>query len=281
MLRKPPRLNLDARATAQLDAVVEIVRTVIGRDLIAAYLYGSAVEGGLRWRSDLDVMVVTRRSTTPSEKRQLIDGLLRISGSRATSGPARSIELTSVVQSEVRPWRYPPRIDLLYGDWMRAEFERGDPSPWPSPNPDLGVLLTMVLRAGVPLLGPPAAEVLDPVPFGDLCRAMLDGVPGLLDDLEPDTTNVILTLARIWTTVSTGEIRSKDAAADWAVQRLPETHRAVLVRARAIYVGAERDEWVDLVPRVRSHAEVVIRRIEAAAQRGLDEGTWPRGKDGW
>ena len=43
---------------------------------------------------------------------------------------------------------------------------------------------------------------------------MLDGVPSLMADLADDTRNVLLTLARIWTTVATGEIRSKDEAAD-------------------------------------------------------------------
>jgi streptomycin 3"-adenylyltransferase len=62
------------------------------------------------------------------------------------------------------------------------------------------------------------------------------GVPTLHQppaDLESDTTNVLLTLARIWTTVATGRIRSKHVAADWVTARLPEEHRIVIARARA------------------------------------------------
>ena len=83
----------------------------------------------------------------------------------------------------------------------------------------------MVLLGNRPVFGPPPSEVLDPVPRDDLVRAVVHGIPGLLDDLEPDTANVLLTLARIWTTVATGEIRAKDAAADWVLGRLPEEHR--------------------------------------------------------
>ena len=39
-------------------------------------------------------------------------------------------------------------------------------------------------------------------------------LPALLADLANDTRNVLLTLARIRTTVASGEIRSKDDAAD-------------------------------------------------------------------
>ena len=56
-------------------------------------------------------------------------------------------------------------------------------------------------------------------------------------------------------------IRSKDAAADWALPLLPEEHRAVLAHARDIYLGKEPEEWGDLLPRVRPHADHVIGEI--------------------
>lgn len=96
----------------------------------------------------------------------------------------------------------------------------------------------------------------------DLIRAILEGIPGLLEDLDSETRNVVLTLARIWTTVATGIIRSKDAAADWALARLPEEHRPVLAHARATYLGEEDDSWEDLRPRVRPHVDHVILEIE-------------------
>jgi Aminoglycoside adenylyltransferase, C-terminal domain len=60
---------------------------------------------------------------------------------------------------------------------------------------------------------------------------------------------VIVTLARIWSTVATGAIRSIGDAADWALDRLPEEHRMALARARAIHLGHEEERWDDLQPR--------------------------------
>ena len=95
-----------------------------------------------------------------------------------------------------------------------------------------------------------------------LTRAMLEGIEPLLADLDDDTRNVLLTLARIWTTLGTGEFRSKDAAADWALERLPAEHAAVLVRARAIYLGEVPERWDDLAPRVRPHADYVVAEMK-------------------
>ena len=126
----------------------------------------------------------------------------------------------------------------------------------------------MVRFGNTALFVPPPAAVLEPVPPLDLRRALVAGVPDLLAELEGDTRNVVLTLARIWTTLATGAIRSKDAAAAWALPRLPVAQRPVLARARASYLGDEDERWDDLGPRVRPHAAYVVGVIEQLAAQG-------------
>lgn len=255
--------------TTQTEDIVRLVRQVLGDDVVGMYRHGSAVLDGLRPSSDVDVLVVARRHTTTAQRRALVDGLLPISGSRARHGPARPVELTVVVQSEVRPWRYPPSCEFLYGEWLRADFERGE-TPSPVPSPDLAPLITIALLGNSALCGPPPADVLDAVPPHDLARAIVAEVPDLLAELEADTRNVVLTLARIWTTLATGAIRSKDAAAAWVLTRLPAEHQPVLAHARAVYAGDEEERWDDLAARVRPCVGHLVGAIERlAAQRGL------------
>ena len=254
----------------QTERIVSVVREVLGDVAVGAYLYGSSVLGGLRHGSDIDVLVVALRPTTLDEKRALVTRLMPISGRGDPTGTSHPVELTIVVGSEVRPWRYPPSLDLLYGDWWRAEFARGELTPWVSPNPDLALLLEMVLQANHPLFGPPPADLLDPVPPADFRRALLDVIPALLDEIDGDEANVVLTFARIWTTLETGVIRSKDGAADWALPRLPPEHRPVLEHAKAIYLGDAPEEWAGLAPRIRPHVDHVlgeIRKLPAWAER--------------
>jgi CTP:molybdopterin cytidylyltransferase MocA len=251
----------------QLGRVESLVREVLGPDAIGAYLFGSAAVDGLRPESDLDVLVVSSRATTTEETRRLVDRLLAISGRDAPEGRWRRIELTIVVEAAVKPWRYPPSLDFQYGDWLRGEFERGNLAPWPQTSPDLASLIAMVLSASAAVFGPPPAELFDSVPHDDLVKAMLGDIDRLLDELADDTRNVILTLARIWSTVATGTMRSKDAAADWALERLPGEHRGVLARARAVYRGDEEEHWGDLEPRIRPYADHVVAEIARLTPR--------------
>ncbi|MEV1332009.1 aminoglycoside adenylyltransferase family protein [Micromonospora costi] len=246
---------------AQLQRIVRLVTDTIGPTVLGIYLHGSAVHGGLKPASDLDLLVVTGRRLDDAERRALVHGLLPISGPDAGG---RHVELTVVAQSEVRPWRYPPTLDFLYGDWLREEFQAGR-LPQPTPTPDLALVVTLTLAGDRTLAGPPPADLLDPVPPADVLRATRAGVPDLLVDLPGDTRNVVLSLARVWTTLATGEIRSKDAAADWALTRLPPEHRPVLAYARELYLTRtyREETWTDdLRARVDPCVEAMLAEID-------------------
>lgn len=252
----------------QIERLVAGVHETLRKDLLGAYLHGSAVLGGLRPRSDIDVIVVTTRRTTSEEKRSLVDLLLGLSGRGAAGGPSRPIELDVVVQSELRPWRYPPPFDFHYDELLRKDFESGSLEPWPArTNPDLASAVTMARLGGSSLFGPPPAEVFDPVPRRDYIQAILRDTGTVEEYVDWDTRNVVLTLPRIWSAIETDEVHSKDSAAAWALPRLPETHRHVLERARAAYLGEPEESWDDLLPQVRAYAAHVVGEIERAAHR--------------
>jgi predicted nucleotidyltransferase len=99
---------LNSTESAQVQSILQLVDDVFGDDMPGAYLHGSAVLGGLRPTSDLDILVVLKRRTSAAERRALVEGLLDVSGARARRGPARPVELSVVVENEVRPWRYRP-----------------------------------------------------------------------------------------------------------------------------------------------------------------------------
>jgi streptomycin 3"-adenylyltransferase len=122
----------------------------------------------------------------------------------------------------------------------------------------------MTLAADRPLLGPPPASLLDPVPSHDLVRAVIAGIPGLFDDVEHDTRNVLLTLARVVVTVETGALVAKDEAAEYAIARLPMAHHAVLRRALDAYHGPDYGRFDDLAADVRPCANALRAAIDAA-----------------
>lgn len=256
--------DLPETEQGQIEAVVGLVRDVLPDAVLGAYLFGSSVTSGLRADSDLDILVVSSRRTTEAERRSLIAELLRISRSRDDTTGKRHLEVTIVSQPDIRPWRYPPPMDFQYGDWWRTEFEAGRNEPWNSPNEDLAVVLTSARADGLALFGPPIDRLIDAVPADDLRRASIDVIPDLLEDLDGDVRNVLLTLARVWFTVETGTLASKDVAAAWAIPRLPDGRGAALRLARAGYRGETQDVWDDeAMARSRADAAAMHEAISA------------------
>lgn len=252
----------------QAERVVALLQDVLGDALLGVYLHGSAVIGGLKPTSDLDLFAVTGRRTTPAEQRELIERLMPMSGRGDPTGQSRHLGLEIVAQADVRPWRYPTHMDFQYGDWYRPEFAEGNFAPWDPDNPDLAILLAMVLAADHPLLGPPPGELFGPIPWSDVRRAMLDSIPDLRSYLDGDERNVVLTFLRIWASLETGSFLSKDAAADWAIPRLPDELRPVAARARDLYVeGIADEDWGDLRPLIGPFVDVVIDAIHRTADR--------------
>ena len=231
------------RIPSEATEAARILRDVFGPDLVAVYLYGSAATAGLGPRSDVDILAVVGNETTAELRRALGRELLRASGRYPPiSGEPRPLEVSIFDCALLANFRHPVRGEFVYGEWLREDFETGV-EPAPSINPDFTLLLAQARQEGVSLVGPPAASVLPAVGLEDVRRAIVDSLPDLLGFLEGDERNVILTLARMWFTMSTGRFTSKAAAADWAARRVQPDIASILNLARDGYLGLIVDDW--------------------------------------
>lgn len=97
-------IHQDNKITEQLTQCINLLKDVLGHQFLGMYLYGSSVVGGLQKYSDIDLFVVSERSTTEKEKEKLINRLLQISGIYMKNSKL-PIELTIVVNSEA--YHYP------------------------------------------------------------------------------------------------------------------------------------------------------------------------------
>ncbi len=247
----------------QLNDSLELLKMIFGQDLLGIYLYGSSLVGGLQKYSDIDLFVLTNRATTSEEKTKLIASFLQISGIYMKSSK-RPLEVTIVEKAAVNPWQYPPHFDFQYGDWLRTSFETGIIEPWSTYEmPDLSLIITQVLLKSQTLWGLDPERLLAQVPYHDFMKAMLQDLTRLVADLEDDTRNVLLTLARIWSTLETDAIRSKPAAADWVMNHLPKAYQPVMQRAKSICIGLENEYWDDINVLIKPCADFMVDKINA------------------
>lgn len=226
----------------QISEQVSQVRGVIERHLASAlqavHLYGSALDGGLKPDSDIDLLVTVDARLDEAVRRALLLDLLETSAPPGEGEALRALEVTVVVRNEVVPWRYPARRELQFGEWLRKDILANVFEPAVE-DADLAILLTKARQRSIALTGPAAEELFDPVPQGDFFRAIADtlGQWESSPDWAGDERNVVLTLARMWYSAVNGRIAPKDVAADWAMERLPTEYQPILLEAREAYLG--------------------------------------------
>jgi streptomycin 3"-adenylyltransferase len=254
----------------QLDAALAVLRRHLGGDLKAVHLFGSAVDGGLKPHSDIDLLVTVAVPPGEAVRHALMRDLLAVSAPPGAGDALRPLEVTVVALERVVPGRYPAVRELQFGEWLRADIDDGAFEP-PQADHDLAILLTKARQHSVALAGPPADALLAAVPRADFALALADTTAqwNEPDDWQGDERNIVLALARIWYSVHTGAIAAKDVAAGWALERLPPAQRAVLADARTAYlIGADDDlaaRQQDVAAFVR-HVKAAIDADRAAVQ---------------
>ncbi|MBR8406523.1 AadA family aminoglycoside 3''-O-nucleotidyltransferase [Burkholderia cenocepacia] len=225
---------------AQVAAARVVIERHLGATLEAIHLFGSALDGGLKPRSDIDLLVTVAVRPDEAARRALMSDLLGASAPPGCSGGMRALEVTVVAHGDVVPWRHPARRELQFGEWLRSDLDAGIVEP-PLVDHDLAILLTKAREHSIALVGPPADVLFEPVPARDFVAALLATVAQWQaePDWRDDACNIVLALARIWYSAATGKIAPKDVAAAWVLARLPDAHRPVLAAARTAYLDGD------------------------------------------
>lgn len=247
---------------------VNVAQELIER-IEGAYLFGSAVVGGLHADSDIDILIAVKQKLSLEIRKELVDRLMDISGKIGNPKSIRPLELTIVDLNEITPWQYPPKSEFVYGEWMREQFEN-NLVPDQKTDPDLTIILSNIRQNNIAIIGPHARHLFEAIPQRDLNRAIIESLPDLLDNIKGDERNVLLTLSRMWITVSTGKVVPKDIAADWVTNRLLDYLKPLMITARKAYLGEISDSWSGREKEVTLLIKYMRQKIEdGILQNGL------------
>ena len=228
---------------AQIKRFVRDTRAILGENLAGIYLHGSLALGCFNPdRSDIDLLVVIRQPMAPETKR-LMAGLML-----AQSGAPRPLEVSWVLEMELKRWRHPFPYDLHFSESWRERFEanltRLDWEVWLSREKldrDLAAHFTILLRrGGVVLYGPPVQQIFPVVPVADYIDALFCDFEPCRDRIGDDPVYSVLNLLRVCLFLLEGEISSKEEAGRWGMRNLPDAElRAIAATALGIYAGNE------------------------------------------
>ncbi|WBM38964.1 aminoglycoside adenylyltransferase domain-containing protein [Alcaligenes faecalis] len=248
----------------QLQAALALVQEILNLDLQALYLHGSAVAGGLRPHSDLDILAVVDAPLSDEQRQDLIAALLSISAPHpATPGGPRCIELVVCRLADLQRNEHPAKVEFIYGEWLRDAFREGYLSD-AAADPEYTLLLAQARQQAQLLWGRDVLADVLATPIEHIRQAMRDGVEPLYEGLRGDERNVLLTLARMWRTGVHGDFVTKEQAAEWAIPRLPAELAKTLEYARLAYIGEVLDRWDTRGKEAERLAQALLGNIKQA-----------------
>ncbi|MEH6718871.1 MAG: aminoglycoside adenylyltransferase domain-containing protein [Aurantimonas endophytica] len=221
---------------------LSLLKDRLGTSLSAVYVHGSAVTEGLRRWSDVDLIAIVEKRLPASIRADLSADLLAVSGHYPfdTMG-RRPLEVVILRRADLECPTYPARTEFVYGEWLRDALQ-GGANTEAAASPEFTLLLAQAREEAVALIGPDITDLVPAIPFTVIRRAIGDLLPELIETVEGDERNVLLTLARMWRTATTGQFVSKHEAANWAASQLSDRTAVTLGLARDAYLEIGTDD---------------------------------------
>ena len=255
--------HVPEKVSALLRELAERLPSVLGRNLVGVYLYGSLTQGAFDpKRSDVDCIVVTRRDLSAAQFRRLGEWLARV---RESNPWAAKLQMVFLIRDEVLT-KDSKACHYQFGVLRRGGSD-GNPIIWLN-----------VLESGTVLHGPRPESFVPEITSEVLFEALVREVGYLREEVsekkESEWRDVasyrayaVLTLCRILYSFDKGRIVSKPKAARWALKHLPEQWHN-LIRQAQMNGQDEGSEEISL--------PLIEQFIAYADARLRPEGTGPR-----
>lgn len=235
----------------QINLLGERLGKTLAGDLVGLYVHGSYATGDFDpANSDVDVLAVSRRGLTESERAAITSALLALSGRPAP------IELSVVTLETLRNWRHPAPYELHFGETWRERFEAGIETQGAT-DPDLAAHVAVLRQRGRRLVGAPIADVFPWVPEKDLIDALTRDFEWAAERAEQLHGYLIANAARTLAYLEDHRLRSKREALAQAERWLPKRFVAV--------AATERQSKQPDVDQLRALAAYVVTRLRSAA----------------
>jgi Domain of unknown function (DUF4111) len=237
------------------------LRRLLGDDLVGAWLIGSGALGGaVAESSDLDLVAVCAHAPSVDLIQQLVAELTE----EAMTWPVRGLEFVLYPRAAVASASRSPQfaLNLNVGPRMPLHMSTdaaAEPAHW------FVIDLAILREHGLALHGPPAHELVAPIPRRWLLDALGDGLAWHAAN-EPALHQSVLNAGRAWRFAAEGVWSSKDAAAGWVLAR---TEDPGLVQASLAVRHGDRSRTLDPA-RVNRFVREVQALVQQAASREPD-----------
>jgi len=256
-------MALESAAQTYLDRVRELLVETLGAELVACYVYGSALTPEfVPGRSDVDLLVVSRTWVPMAVERRMVDGL------RALPRPAtlKGLDLWLLPLAVARrPGEVPAFQVQMLTSW---DFVRRD-LPGRYGDPRLAMLLAICRNHADALVGPDPRAVIGRVPLAGILAGMLSDV----NNTRASAHYRVLNACRDLHFLHIGRMCGKLQGAEWARGRLVD---ADLVDAAVAWQTDGAGPWLD-----PDQIDDLTAAVRARLHRAVQDGDVPAGCARW
>ncbi|WP_226673436.1 aminoglycoside adenylyltransferase domain-containing protein [Rossellomorea aquimaris] len=219
------------------------VNTILNEDPLGFYVHGSLTMGGFNPdKSDMDLLVVTKKAISIEMKRKLAAFFLNCSNS------PYPIEISFMNQDQLKVWQHPCPFDFHYSEFWRERYEHdllmgtyefinGNSNT----DPDLAAHITILHNRGICMAGKPIPEAFPIVPRSDYLSSILGDFQDCLDRIEEDPIYCMLNMIRVFWYLEEGVISSKEEACRWWLSTLPKEFSSTVHKVIDCYTSEKTD----------------------------------------
>lgn len=242
--------------------------------LVGLYVHGSLAAGTFRReRSNIDLLAVAARRLLPNERAQVARNLVLLSDARPV--PA-DIDVAVLRESDVRTYVHPMPYQVRYRADLHEPIRRGGVDfQRDERDATLASDIVCARERGVVLVGPPAERLFGPVPWHAYVAGRQEAFLASGRELTARPLTAILAACRVLYGTTSRELHwlSKDDAAAWALERVPDEFRSVVNDALQLYRGSKTAEDVVLHEQaIRAFRSYVAEQAQPAFERATDAG---------
>lgn len=225
--------------------IVDEAKAILEDRFVGFYVHGSLAMGGFNpSRSDIDVLVVTKRELTIEENRKLATVLLRVSNN------PYPVEISVLTEDHLRDWKHPCFYEFHYSEDWRERYELALSNEvveyiadLKGEDPDLAAHLTILNQRGICVEGPPIRALFPSIPRSDYVASILYDYDDCLLDIEANPVYCVLNIVRVYWYLRDGEVSSKEEAGKWGRKAFPREIGRTIEKAYENYSGLKEHSF--------------------------------------
>jgi predicted nucleotidyltransferase len=223
-----------------IDKFVHLFKDELRDNLSGIYLHGSLAMNCFNPKgSDIDFIVVVRDNLTRENERRIIQNVLDLHNEMINE---RGIEFSVILESNLKPFRYPTPFELHYSDLHRERYLMdGSYKCGGAEDKDLASQLMVAYNRGKCLYGKSLDTICEPIKSKYYIDSIYHDVESAIQEVNDCPVYVVLNLCRVLYYLKEGQVSSKKEGGEWAIKSLSQDYQLLITKCLDNY-ASESDE---------------------------------------